>query len=336
MHRISRRFRRNIVESRFTPVIFALIAVIMRLALFSSVGIQHQEYSTSFAWHLLRPLFSNNLISLGGSTVSIFLIAYIFSNLNLRYTLTRFRTSLPFALLLFILSTHPVFLAMSPNYLSVIFILLAVFPLLESYQHHAPRNFAFKSGVLIAFAGVFQVFALALLPLWWYGEKSMHGFRVKSFIALLFGVVVVFWNVAGFYFLFDNLQSFPLPFRYFNIINISFPQHTIIEWSVIALFSLFTILIVILDIRIFQRERVLTQKTLSFIILIAFCSTIFHLLYGHQTFSFILLIVTMLSFIVAHYFSHTNTKWGVYLFIFFCSAFSLIYINYIIGNPLLL
>lgn len=335
MHRIARKFRINIVESRFTPIIFALIAIFMRLALFLSVGIQQQEYPTSFVWQTISPLFSNNWISLISSTASIFIIAFIFSNLNLRYTLTRFRTSLPFALLLFVLSVHPLFLAMSPNYLSIIFILLAVSPMLESYQNHSPHNFAFKSGVLIAIAGTFQVFALAFLPLWWYGETSMHGFRVKSFIALLLGALLVFWNVAGLYFLFTNLQSFLVPFSFFDSINLALPHYTPMKWSVIGIVSLITIVLIILDTEVFKRERVLTQKTLTFIIIIVFSSIILHLLYGQQTFFFVHLFVNMLIFIVAHYFSYVKTRWGVYLFFFVFIGLFMIYINYLIGNPLL-
>lgn len=335
MHQISNSFRRNIVESRFAPIIFAIIAMAMRLALFLSVGIQPQEYPTSLAWHVMSPLFSNDWISLGASTASIFLIAFLFSNLNQRYTLTRFRTSLPFVLILFVLSIHPHFLAMSPNYLSVILLLVAISPLLESYQRSSPRNFAFNAGVLIALSGTFQVLALALLPLWWYGETSMHGFRIKSFLALLLGVLLVLWNVAGFYFLFDSLQNFLTPFTHFNSINFSVPHYHLITWVIIGLLSLLVIIIVVMDIQIFQRERVLTQKTLSFIILIAFFSTILHLLYWHQTFFFMQLTIIMLTFIVAHYFSYTKTKGIIYLFLTFFSGLSLIFIYHLIGKPLL-
>ncbi len=334
MHQTSRRFRSNLVESRFTPIIFALLAIFMRLGLFFSNGIQQHEYQTSFVWQAISPLFSNNWASLVASTLSIFIIAFIFSDINTRFTLTRFRTSLPFALVLFLLSVHPLFLAMSPNYISTIFILFAFYPLLESYQHHAPRNFAFKSGVLIALAITFQVFALAFLPIWWYGEWSMHGFRIKSVIALVLGVLLVLWNVAGFYFLFDNLQSFLDPLIQFNEFNLIPPQYTSIQWSGIALLALLTIILTLLDIQVFRRERVITQKTLSFIIFIANASVVLHFLYWQQTVFFIYQIIIMLSFIVAHYFSHVNKKGEVYLFVVVFISLILFYVNYLVGNPL--
>lgn len=306
----------------------------MRLGLFLSVGIKQHDYETSFVWQGIAPIFTNDWISLSASTLSIFVIAFIFSYLNTRFSLTRFRTSLPFALVLFLLSIHPLFLRMSPNYISTIFILFAFWPLVESYQHHAPRNFAFKTGVLIGIAATFQVFALAFLPLWWYGETSMHGFRVKSFIALLLGTLLVLWNVAGLYFLFDNLESFHAPFIQLSKLNLEPPQYTIIQWSGVALLSLLTIVLIFLDIQVFRRERVITQKTLTFIILIAIASVVLHYFYWQQTFFFIYQIIIMLSFIVAHYFSHVNKKGGVYLFAFVFISLIMFYVNYLIGNPL--
>ena len=334
MHKTSRRFRSNLVESRFTPIIFALITVSMRLGLFLSVGIQQHNYKTSFVWQAISPIFSNDWVSLAASTLSIFIIALIFSDLNTRFTLMRFRTSLPFTLVLFLLSIHPLFLRMSPNYISTIFILFSLSPLIESYQQHTTRSFAFRSGILIAFAAIFQVFALAFLPLWWYGETSMHGFKIKSFIALMIGVLLVLWNVAGLYFLFDNIESFLTPFIHFSKFNLIPPQYTSIQWVAVALLSILTIVLIVLDIKVFRRERVITQKTLSFIILISISSIILHFFYWQETYFFIYQIIIMLSFIVAHYFSHVNRKGGVYLFIFVCISLIMFYVNYIIGNPL--
>ncbi len=334
MHKISKRFRSILVESRFATIISTLIVICMRLGLFLSVGIKHHHYQTSLVWQTISPVFSNDWISLLASTLSIFIIAFIFAELNTRFTLMRFRTSLPFALVLFLLSIHPLLLRMSPNYISTIFILLSFFPLIESYQHQSPRNFAFRSGILIAIAATFQVFALAFLPLWWYGEKTMHGFKTKSFIALMLGVLLVLWNVAGFYFLFHNLESFLPTFIHLSKLSVSVPQYTIIQWGGIALFALITTVLIVLDIQVFRRERVITQKTLSFIILIAVISIILHFFYWQQTFFFIFQIIIMISFIAAHYFSHINKKQGVYLFIIVFICLILYYTNFLIGNPL--
>ena len=330
MNRISRRFKRNIVESRFTPIVFALIAIAMRLVMFLSVDLQQQEYPTSFVWKVISPLFANNWVSLAGSTFSIFAIAYTISQLNLRFTLIRFRTAFPFSLMVVFLSIHPFFLQMSPSYVSTFFILLALFPLLHSYQHHSPNILAFKSGVLLAIAGTFQVYALVFILLWWYGKTSMHSFRIKSFIALTLGAFLVFWNVAGFYFIFDDLQSFLIPFTYFAKIELALPIFSLPQWIGIGIMVLLSVIFLTLDLSVYIRERVLTQKTLSFITTIIIFSFLLHFIYFRQTLLFVYLIAILVSFVIAHYYSHTKTKWQVYSFILLLAGLFIVYVNYLI------
>lgn len=329
-----RKFKAIMVESRFTPIVFALIAITLRLVMFYYIGIEQQQHPTSFVWHLIAPLVSNDWISLSASTVSILIIAYTITQLNLSFNLIRFRTALPFSMLVLLLSTHPMFLPMSPNYLSAILILFTFFPLLQSYQHHAPRHFAFKSGVLIAMAATFQVYSLMFLPIWLYGETSMHGFRMRSFIALLLGAILVLWNVASFYFIFDSLNSFIEPFTHFTNIIESIPVFSLTQWISIGLFIFLSVVFLVLDYKTFRRERVLTQKALSFIILIVVCSFILHFLYLGQTDTFMCFIVIMMSFIIAHYYSHVKKTWQVYSFVFLVIGILLFYINFLVGNPL--
>ena len=316
-----------------TPIIFAITAIIMRIGMYLSIGIQHKEYPTSFVWNIILPIFENELLSLAFSTISVFFIAYIITQLNFRFSLIRFRTALPFSLIVFFLSLHPIFLPMSPNYLSIILILLAFFPLLQSYQHTSPRNLAFESGVLIGLAGVFQIYTLAFLLLWWRGEISMHGFNVKSTFALILGAIFVFWNLAGFYFIFDNLHSFIERFTHFQNINLSIPDFSIIHWLLIGLSLFISIVFLMLDFKIFNRERVLAQKAFSFISLILVSSFVLHALYFLQTSSFLLLIIIIMSYIMAHYYSHIKTRWQAYSFFIILLCSFVFFINSLIDKP---
>ena len=164
----------------------------------------------------------------------------------------------------------------------------------------------------------------------------MHDFRVKSLLALLIGATLVFWNVAGFYFIFDNLNSFITPFAYFQKIIVSVPALTLSQWISTGLLVLLSGLFMVLNYQVYRRERVLTQKTFFFINLIVICSFILHFLYLNQTLFFAQFIVIIMSFIVAHYYSHIRFKWQVYSFFALLIALIFLYVNYLIGNPLLL
>lgn len=328
-----RKFKQSMVGSRFTPIVFAIIAITLRLGMFLSVGFEQQQYPANFIWDVISSVFTSQWISLGASTASVFVIAFIITQINLRFSLIRFRTALPFSMLVLFSSIHPAFLPMSPYYISIIFILLALFPLLQSYQHHAPHIFAFKSGVLLGLATIFQVYTLFFYALWLYGEISMHGFRIKSFFALILGGILVFWNLTGLYFLFDVMHLFLAPFNYFERVITSIPSFTLIQAISIALLILLSGIFLILDYQVSSRERVLTQKTFSLFIHIIIGSFILHSIYFGQTLFFVFIMVIMMTFIVAHYYSHIKTKWQVFSFVTLMMGLFSLFINYLIGNP---
>lgn len=331
MQQLSHIFKRNVLESRFAPFIAIVIALFMRFVMFSFYPIEVKEYPTSFVWQYIHSLFTNKWISFTASTLCFLIVAVLLSNLNNQFSLIRLRSSLPFSLSLVVFSTHPRLLLMSPNYLSIIFILLALFPLLNSYQHRTPRNYAFKSGILLAFAALFQVYSLVLLPLWWYGEFTMHGFKIRSFFALLLGAILLFWNVAVLFFIFNSIDLFLLPFSYLARARLTLPELNYMEWILVGTLAVINIVVVILDKRVFNRERVIIQKALSFFILIGAVATVFHILYSLQTDFFLLLFAAMASFITAHYFSYIIKKWQVYFFSFLISILFIVYLYYFIN-----
>ncbi|MDR1517569.1 MAG: hypothetical protein LBS52_05700, partial [Dysgonamonadaceae bacterium] len=163
MHKTVKNFKYKIVASRFAVpiVIFAVLA--MRGGFFLVRGIPHSLPSdTGFVWKYLAPFFEIPLLSFAASTLSVFIIAWIFSHFNDRFSLIHNRSNLPFILPLFLLSLHPSTLPFSPDYISVIVGLCAFSPRPSSYQKYETQVNSFQSAVLSGIAGLFQVYALLL------------------------------------------------------------------------------------------------------------------------------------------------------------------------------
>lgn len=145
----------------------------------------------SHLWKFLSPLFAVPLNSLVASTLAVLLIATLIRAINNRFALIRTRSNLPFIAPLLLLSLHPRFLVMTPALAAVIIVLLAFFPLLQSYQKPEAYLCSFRSGILIAVASLFHIGALALVPFWWRGERSMRGPQLRAFSSFLFGILLV-------------------------------------------------------------------------------------------------------------------------------------------------
>ncbi|MGI6073670.1 MAG: hypothetical protein ACOYEA_03395 [Fermentimonas sp.] len=313
MQGVARFFRSNIVEGRFFSLIAFFVVVAMRYALFNHVIISERLVeSHSHVYGYIDYLFDNDFVSFIFSTISVIVIAWLLHHLNERYNITRSRTSLPFVVPLFLLSINPHFLIMSERYIAVIFILLAVYPLLDSYQKVEPYIYSFRSATLLGIASLFSVEALILLPLWWVGEFSMRGPQFKSFLASLFGVVLIYVSTLSVYLVFDNLSGFVAPFLFYTDISIyEMPKFGVADWVTVAMLLIFFVYSMIMGVRTYSRDKVLTLSLLQFFQVLTISTLILQVVYWHSTGFFITLALVFISFLNAYSYTRNVTKVGV-------------------------
>jgi len=340
MLRVVRNFKYNILEGRFVPFVVSLIVLAMRLGLFLSESQSSliSSHESSLLWEFLAPYFSNPIVSLIASTLLIFIIAWSVSRFNFQFSLIKTRTNLPFVVPIILFSLHPYFLEMSPDLIAITFIFWALSPLLSSYQQHEPQLFAFKSAVLLGIASLFQLYALLLIPLWWRGEFLMRGFKIKSFIASLLGILLIFWCVFGVFMFLDKLQALVTPFTF--LINSSLQDFSFFQSeinNVISVVVIFLAIYLIPILNISTRDKVLTQKTLNFLIYIFFISLFFHFFFWKISLFWIMLMLILVSFLTAYYFSINESKVNVYAFYTITIVLFFIYfINYFSFLPSIL
>jgi len=315
MHAVVRYFRTYIVEGRFISLIVSVGVIGMRTALFfrgDRIPVVYND--TGYLWRYFSHLFADPMVSLLASTLSVFLIASMISVMNSRFTLIRSRSTLPFAAPLFLLSLHPWFLAMTADYIAVIFILAAFFPLLKSYQSPDATLCSFRAAILIAVASLFQIYALVLLPLWWRGERSMRGPQFRSFLSSLFGVFLVYVSLFSVYFLFDDLPGFVQPFLSFTSFSLPLlPGFSWSEWGVVVLIGLFFISNMILSIKTYSRDKVLTLSFMQFVVFLIIFQLLFQILYWKETVFYLTLSIALISYLNAYFYTKTHSKTHIYL-----------------------
>ena len=308
------KFKEKIVEGRFTALTFSIVVLVMRFLLFYSHGVPEWRFpDTGFLWQYVAPFFANPLVSLGFSTFFVFLIAYFIFALNNRFSLIRTRTSLPFVVPLFLFSLHPAFLVMTPDLMAILLILIALFPLLESYQQPDTQLLSFRTAILIGLAGLLQIYALLLLPLWWRGEVLMRGVQPKSFFTFLFGVFLVYLSVFSVYFLFDNVSGFVAPFLFFvQLPPIEIPYFSVIEWiGITSVFAVF-VLYMVSAVNLSAQAKMLTLSSTNFIVFVISFLMIFQVIYRYETVFFFLLNIALIGYLIAYCHSVAVSKKHVY------------------------
>ncbi|MDR2815143.1 MAG: hypothetical protein LBB62_00340 [Proteiniphilum sp.] len=334
MDSVVRSFRATLVEGRFIPLFAALGITGMRVALFYAGGLPPAvSRGNNYLWSPAAHFFAPPLVSLAASTLSVFLIALILLLINSRFNLLRSRSNLPFTTPLFLLSLHPFFLTMSGDYISVIFILLAFFPLLESYQKPDSYLCSFRASILIAAASLFQIYALVLIPLWWSGERLMRAPRSRSFVSSLFGVFLVYVTLFSVYCFLDDIPGFVRPFLCFISFSIpEIPAFSILEWGGAALIGLFFISNMIFSISIYSRDKVLTLSLMQFVVFLIVFLLLLYVVYWQETFFFLLLSIALASYLNAYFYSKTISKNHIYPAYAMLLLMLLFYLSYLLPS----
>lgn len=339
MHFIVKSFRTTFVEGRFVSLIAALTIIGMRFALFYTNDFSYNaSHEDNYLWEPIAYLFADSQISLLASTLSVFVIAWILSLLNSRFNLLRSRSNLPFTAPLFLLSLHPYFLTMSGDYVTVIFVLLAFFPLLESYQNPDSYLCSFRASILIAIASLFQIYALLLLPVWWIGERSMRGPQVRSDVSSLFGVYLVFVTLFSVYWFLDDVPGFIRPFL--RLVSFSVPEmptFSILEWGGVLFVGFFFVSNMIFSITTYTRDKALTLLLMRFVVFLIVFLLLLQIVYWQESLFFLILSIALISSLNAYFYSKTNSKSHIYLAYGMLSLMLLIYISHLIPSiaPLL-
>lgn len=322
-----RNFKSFFVESRFISLVVSITVIALRFLMFLKKGLpDFPVKSTGFIWPYIEPVFLENpFLSFLSSTLCVFIISYLLSELNVRYGVIRMRTAMPFYVPLILFSVHPFFLKMTPDFPGLIFVLWSLFPLLASYQYHHSHRFAYQFSALIAIAGIFQIHALLFLPLWLIGLSAMGGINFRSFIASIFGVILVFWIAFVFYVFGDNLSGFIDPFKSLTEIYdfTQTPGFSVPQWGFIGTMLLFLFFIITADSKQITRERSFTKKVLIFSISVILLSILLQILYLTHTFIWIYILIAFLSIIAAHFYTKTTFRLEIlsYFFVLMLLAF---------------
>ncbi len=315
---IQRSYKTYIVEGRFTAIIISLAVLAMRVGFFMLKDLPKLTITESdFIWRYIYSYFDNPLVSFISSTICVFIIAIFVSQLNIKYGVIRTRTSLAFSMPLIIFSSHPIFYVMSPVFISIIFILWALFPIFDSHQLSHQQKFAFQSSVLLSAASMFSIYSLLLIPLWWYGQNKLSSrFGFRTFLASLWGIILMYWIVFALYVFGDNLAGFASPFLAlvtFVDINV-IPKLTVPQWGFLSTILIFFIVYLTLDKGKVLRDKVSTQKIISFITIVIIFSLFFQIVYLTQTLFWFYLAIAFISMILAHYYSVIDGKIESYSF----------------------
>lgn len=318
---LNRNFTTYFIESRFISVVVAIVVVLFRFLMFSKRGLPTTPINdANFIWANIEPILqAYPLVSFVASTLSIFIIAFLISELNNRFGIIRTRTSMPFYIPLIVFSVHPVFLRLTPDLPALILVLWSMFPLLATYQSHNTHRYTFQFSALVAMASIFQIYSIILIPMWLVALKVLSEIKFKSIMASIFGISVVYWITFAFYVFADNIQGFITPMielsKIYDFTQV--PSFTVPQWGFIGSLLFIILYFIMVDNRQVIRERSFTKKILYLSMSIIITSMLLHLLFLGHTIFWLYVALAFLTIIIAHYYTNITSLYVIYSFVIF-------------------
>lgn len=209
---VLRFYKTNIAEGRGILIFSILVAIVVRLISYFSIGKITLQVSDGYLWRPLAPLFENPLISLIGSSVILIAMALLVAHINTEHVLIRRRTMLPPAIIVLLFSCHSMFMQMTPGYVAVLCLLFVINILFTVYNAKEKAVGAFRVAFVLSLGSLFAPVMLIYIPLSWVALAIVRCFSFKSFFAALLGVLIVYFPAFSFYIFSDQLDLFLKPF----------------------------------------------------------------------------------------------------------------------------
>jgi hypothetical protein len=230
--------------------------------------------------------------------------------LSNRYRLIRIRSFFPlFVFSLTVFSLFPL-LVSGGGLCATLFLVLAGLRLFAAQEHGLEGRAVFDASLLLAAASIFQPHLLLLAPAFWLVMAVLQVFNVRFFLASLFGLLCVFWLVAGLGFLLENnslMLTFWAELCAFELLP--FTSISTLQTAYLALLLLLFLSAVVSFWPKQHLDKLKTRNYLNSVLILLFFLIAIWLFSGSNP-GYLLPLLAFLSLFIAHFFSLEDTLYA--------------------------
>lgn len=167
-------------------------------------------------------LLTNHFFNLLLTAVIVFFQAGIIMSIFELYKNTELKSFLPVWIFVLIMHLHPDLIFLSPQLISVTFILLAFRKLIVFVESNNKKKAIFDIALFIGVASMFWVPSFIFLLFVFYFLYNKSKLNLRAFLAIFFTVLIPLFYVLAFYILSDQWQLADTIFNSFKLNNFHF------------------------------------------------------------------------------------------------------------------
>ncbi|MCD8029419.1 MAG: hypothetical protein LUF85_00905 [Bacteroides sp.] len=305
----------NSLRSQVTTGRFTLpVAFILSTACWVVAGMMLPERSATRSPgetgnHLLPFVLPDGL----GWAVSFLLYifaGYLLIALNNTFGLIRIRASVQSAIFLLLIGICPALHLFYTGSLLPVPLLLSLYFLFRSYQHHKASGNLFYSFCFLGISTLLLPPLIWFIPLWLLGAYNLQCLTLKSFFASLTGWFFPYWFLLGHAYFYSEMELFYGPFRQLTtfypirqILELSIPQ-----WSILGFLLIIYIVSTCHTFFKGYQDKIRTRSYLHFLTLVILCLYVLILLQPIYLSELLPILMGLISILAAHFFVLSDSR----------------------------
>jgi len=201
------------------------------------------------------------------------------------------------------------FLVLSPPLICNFFLIWMLFKLISFYKSKDAKSTAFDLGMIVALGTLVYLPFVFLFLAVWIGLLIFKSFDWREWIAGIIGFLTIFFFLAVYYYLNNNLAQFadiwlPLASKFPQTININY-----YNYLVLIPVALIQVLCFIQLQQNFYKSYIQVRKTLRLLLIIFLIALLSFCVKAAFQLSHFLLCAVPASVFFAYYFLHAKRKW---------------------------
>ncbi|MDR1500797.1 MAG: hypothetical protein LBI58_07450 [Tannerellaceae bacterium] len=252
---------------------------------------------------------------LAGCLVTVF-GAVLLHRMNYMLMIIREKTIMPPLLYILLIGSSAGGFMLTPVLPALLSLMLASYILFTSFHEGADISKAFNIAFLIGLGSLLWTHLLLFMPLFWWGMYSFNILRLRTFLASLMGVGVIYWFMLGWCVVTEDFAPFTLSFSLLieaggQAEAVFYPPY--IKWANLLLIAFFGIVGAGNIMLIGYDDNLRTRKCLSFLTGTLIFSVILFLAYGMKEEGFSAIACMPIALLTAHFLTSKKSKRKLWL-----------------------
>jgi hypothetical protein len=244
------------------------------------------------------------------SLILLVLSGFLLIRLNVRFFFIQTRTQLPALFFILICSSFIPLQRLNPVSISVIFLIIALFKIFDTYKKEQLCYNFFDAALLISVGSLFYFNLIFLIVIIWIGLLILRPFIWREWIFTLIGLLLPYMILFFYYYMMDlDIKSLLGTYKSY----LSYKRYDMsfdLSYRLLAIYYLLILIISsIYMIKVYAVKKIYARKFFMFFLWLFIVAVIIYFFIPSAGYEMIIIASLPVSFLLTHFFVSVKPNW---------------------------